>query len=61
VFAAVAAEAAYLLPEQYEAEVARRIRLIMDDPILYHRGASGALTGDSELRPRGLYPDDADP
>ena len=48
-------EASFLFPDEYERSFATRIRNIMDDPILGNDGYE-TVSGDSQLRPRTLYP-----
>jgi hypothetical protein len=55
VFAAIQSEASYLLPDEYEQTVAARLQTVLDDPIMHHYGGEN-VCGDSQLRPRNVYP-----
>ena len=56
VFASIRQEVELLTPQDYEAATAQRLRVVLDDPVGADLGGE-SMTGDSQLRPRTLYPD----
>ena len=56
VFETIRRETEFLTPLEAEERMAQRLQLVMDDTVAHDQN-NESITGDSQVRPGALYPD----